>query len=258
MVAHGNEGLATDPRRGRSAVDVLAGIPLFRVLSQECVSAAVRAGRFKSYAAGQIIFHQGDPGDHLYVVIKGLVKVVFTSERGDEIVLNIRGPEEIFGELALLDGSPRSASVVVLQPTSVFVLSRRQLLELMSSNPGLADGFLKLIGKLVRKLTEQVGDLTFLDLKGRLAKLLLQLSVKDDDGPGVVLDVALTQSDLAEMIGASRPAVNRALQSFVTRGLIEMHGRTIVLRDLDNLRRRSQVRTPTAGFSLPAERAEDH
>jgi CRP-like cAMP-binding protein len=218
----------------------------------------VRAGRFKSYAAGQIIFHQGDPGDHLYVVIKGLVKVVFTSERGDEIVLNIRGPEEIFGELALLDGSPRSASVVVLQPTSVFVLSRRQLLELMSSNPGLADGFLKLIGKLVRKLTEQVGDLTFLDLKGRLAKLLLQLSVKDDDGPGVVLDVALTQSDLAEMIGASRPAVNRALQSFVTRGLIEMHGRTIVLRDLDNLRRRSQVRTPTAGFSLPAERAEDH
>ncbi|MGH3694135.1 MAG: Crp/Fnr family transcriptional regulator [Pseudonocardiaceae bacterium] len=257
VAAHGHGPFGADPRRGRPAVDVLAGTPLFRALSQECASAAARAGRFRSYAPGQIIFHQGDPGDHLYAVIEGLVKVVFASERGDEMVLNIMGPGEIFGELALLDGSPRSASIVVLQLTSVFVLPRGQLLELMSSNPALADGFLKLIGKLVRKLTEQAGDLAFLDLKGRLAKLLLQLSTTDDNVHGVVLDAGLTQSDLAGMIGASRPAVNRALQSFAARGLIEIQGRTIVLRDLDSLFRRSRVPAPLTGFSLQTERPDD-
>ncbi|HET9258378.1 MAG TPA: helix-turn-helix domain-containing protein, partial [Pseudonocardiaceae bacterium] len=117
--------------------------------------------------------------------------------------------------------------------------------------PGLADGFLKLIGNLVRKLTEQAGDLAFLDLKGRLAKLLLQLSTRDDHVHGVVLDAGLTQSDLAGMIGASRPAVNRALQSFATRGLIEIQGRAIVIRDLEGLRRRSQVHTPMASGHSP-------
>jgi CRP-like cAMP-binding protein len=226
---------------GRPIVDVLAEIPLFQVLSQEGISAAARAGLSRIYAPGQIICHQGDPGDHLYAVIEGLVKIVFTSERGDEMVLNILGPEEIFGELALLDGSPRSASVLALKSTSVFVLPRRQLLELMSVNPGLADEFLKLIGKIVRNLTEKAGDLAFLDLVGRLAKLLLQLSAMHGHVHGVVLDSGLTQTDLAGMIGASRPAVNRALQSLVARGLIELQGRTIVLRDLEALRRRSQV-----------------
>jgi CRP/FNR family cyclic AMP-dependent transcriptional regulator len=225
----------------RPIVDVLAAIPLFQVLSQEGISAAARAGLSRIYAPGQIICHQGDPGDHLYAVIEGLVKIVFTSERGDEMVLNILGPEEIFGELALLDGSPRSASVVALKSTSVFMLPRRQLLELMSVNPGLADEFLKLIGKLVRNLTEKAGDLAFLDLVGRLAKLLLQLSAMRGHVHGIVLDSGLTQTDLAGMIGASRPAVNRALQSLATRGLIALRGRTIVLLDLEALRRRSQV-----------------
>ncbi|HEX5348333.1 MAG TPA: Crp/Fnr family transcriptional regulator [Pseudonocardiaceae bacterium] len=225
----------------RPLVEVLAEIPLFQVLSEEGISAAARAGLSRIYAPGQIICYQGDPGDHLYAVIEGLVKIVFTSARGDEMVLNILGPQEIFGELALLDGSPRSASVVALKSTSVFMLPRRQLLELMSVNPGLADEFLKLIGKLVRKLTEKAGDLAFLDLVGRLAKLLLQLSAMHGHVHGVVLDSGLTQTDLAGMIGASRPAVNRALQSLATRGLIALQGRTIVLRDLEALRRRSQV-----------------
>ena len=227
--------------RGRPVVDVLAKIPLFRVLSHEGISAAARAGLTRICAPGQIICYQGDPGDHLYAVIEGLVKIVFTSERGDEMVLNILGSEEIFGELALLDGSPRSASVLALKSTSVFVLPRRQLLELMSVNPGLADEFLKLIGKIVRNLTEKAGDLAFLDLVGRLAKLLLQLSAMHGQVHGVVLDSGLTQTDLARMIGASRPAVNRELQSLATRGMIALQGRTIVLRDLEALRRRSQL-----------------
>jgi CRP/FNR family transcriptional regulator, cyclic AMP receptor protein len=220
---------------------VLLAIPLFCVLSHEDVLATAQAGLSRSYATGQIICHQGDPGDHLYAVIEGLVKIVFISGRGDEMVLNIMGPKEVFGELALLDGSPRSASVIALKSTSVFMLSRTRLLELMSDNPGLADEFLKLIGGRIRKLTEQAGDLAFLDLGGRLAKLLLQLSARQDHAHGIVLDRELTQSDLAAMIGASRPAVNRALQSFAARGLIAIQGRTIVLRDIDGLRKRCGI-----------------
>ena len=230
-----------DSRYSQAAVDVLAAIPLFRVLGAEGMTAAARAGLCRAYAPGQAICHQGDPGDHLYAVLRGLVKVVFASERGDEMVLNIMGPEETFGELALLDGSPRSASVIALKSTSVFVLPRTQLLELMSRNSALADEFLKLIGKLVRKLTEQAGDLAFLDLGGRLAKVLLQLSERNDHVDGVVLDRGLTQSDLAGMVGATRPAVNRTLKSFVTRGLISLDGHTIVFHDLEALRKRSKV-----------------
>lgn len=226
---------------GPLAVDVLAGVPLFRALSQEGIAAVARAGLSRIYGPGQIICHQGDSGDHLYAVINGLVKVVYTSERGDEMVLNILGPGEIFGELALLDGAPRSASVITLKSTSVYLLPRRRLVELMSANPGLVDEFLKLIGALVRKLTEKAGDLAFLDLGGRLAKLLLQLSTRHGDVHGVVLEGGLTQTDLAGMIGASRPAVNRALQALAARGLIAVQGRTIVLRDLEALRRRSHV-----------------
>lgn len=241
MAADSRKVAGRNLRHMRPAVDVLAGIPLFRVLGKEGMLAAVRAGLRRAYAPGQAICRQGDLGEHLYAVLEGLVKVVFTSERGDEMVLNIMGPEETFGELALLDGSPRSASVIALKHTSIFVLPRTRLLELMSRNPALADEFLKLIGKLVRKLTEQAGDLAFLDLGGRLAKVLLQLSERKDHVHGILLGRGLTQSDLAGMIGATRPAVNRALKSFVARGLISVEGRTIVIHDLEALRRRSGV-----------------
>ena len=228
-------------QRDQPVAEALATTSLFRVLTNEGITATVGAGLSRTYSLGQIICHQGDFGDHLYVVIDGLTKVVFTSERGDEMVLNILGPGEIFGELALLDGSPRSASVVALQSTTVFILPRSRLLELMRQNPGLADEFLKSVGRLVRKLTEQVGDLAFLDLGGRLAKLLLQISARHAHAQGLVLDREFTQSDLAGMIGASRPAVNRALQSLAARGLIAVRGRVVEIRDLDGLKRRAEL-----------------
>lgn len=228
-------------QRNQSVAEALSTTSLFRVLTDEGIAAAVESGLSRTYSAGQIICHQGDLGDHLYVVIEGLTKVIFTSERGDEMVLNILGTGEIFGELALLDGSPRSASVVALQSTSVFILPRKRLLELMRRNPLLADEFLKSIGRLVRKLTEQVGDLAFLDLGGRLAKILLQISERHPHTQGLVLDREFTQSDLAGMIGASRPAVNRALQSLAARGLIAVRGRIVEIRDLEGLKRRAEL-----------------
>jgi CRP-like cAMP-binding protein len=221
---------------------MLRAIPLFRVLGDDGIAWAVRAGMTRRYKAGQIIFHRGDPGDSLYAVLEGLVKVVFTAERGDEIVLNTLGPGETFGELALLDGSPRSASILTARSTWVFALPRPQLLALMREHPALTDEFLRMLGGLVRSLTERAADSAFLDLAGRLAKLLLRLADGRDGGgvrDGARVERGLTQSDLAALIGASRPAVNRALQTLAARKFIETRGRVIVLRDVAALRRRA-------------------
>ncbi|MEV0997981.1 Crp/Fnr family transcriptional regulator [Nonomuraea sp. NPDC050202] len=217
---------------------VLAEIPLFQVLGESGILSTARAGVARRYRPGQIIFHQGDPGESLYVLLDGLVKVVFTTEHGDEIVLNMLRRGDTFGEMALLDGSPRSASIVTARPSWVFALPRARLLELMREHPGLADEFLRLLGRMVRRLTGQAADLAFLDLGGRLAKLLLQLADKHGRSDDVVDLPGLTQSDLAALIGASRPAVNRALQSLVSRNLISVQGRTITLLDVAALRKR--------------------
>jgi CRP/FNR family cyclic AMP-dependent transcriptional regulator len=241
MAAHPQGASPGTPRPpAQQGLEVLGGVAPFAVLGADGLAAAVRAGSTRTYGAGQIICHQGDPGDRIYVVLHGLVKVVFTSERGNEIVLRTLGSAEVFGELALLDGSPRSASVVAVESTLVFMLLRERLLELMRQHPRLADEFLRLLGQLVRRLTEQAGDLVFLDLPGRLAKLLLQLADQHGAAGGAVLDRGLTQSDLAAMIGASRPAVNRALQSLAARGYLAVRGQAITLRDLEGLRRRAE------------------
>lgn len=242
MAAHAQGPSHGMPRMlANEVTEALRGVPLFAALGEDGLAAAAAVGSTRTYGAGQIICHQGDPGDRLYVVLQGLVKIVFRSERGDEIVLRTLGDEEVFGELALLDGSPRSASVVAVESTLVFMLLRDRLLELMRQHPRLADEFLRMLGQLVRRLTEQAGDLVFLDLPGRLAKLLLQLVGQHGAAGGAVLDRGLTQSDLAAMIGASRPAVNRALQSLATRGYLTVQGQVITLRNVEGLRRRAEA-----------------
>lgn len=223
-----------------SAVDVLRSTTLFAGLDDQALHGLARACTRRTYRRGQYLWYQGDDGDRLLVLANGLVKVVFTSHQGDERVLTTLSKYDSVGELAILDGSPRSASVVAVEPTSVLMINRATLLGLMGRHPAVLDAVLRSLGQLVRRLTEQNGDLTFLDLGGRLAKLLLRLAEDHTPMDGrIVLDLQLSQSDFAAMVGATRPAVNRVLQQLASRGLISVSGHTIVLRDLDGLRRRA-------------------
>jgi CRP/FNR family transcriptional regulator, cyclic AMP receptor protein len=221
---------------------VLAGTALFGSLGQQDLESVAASCVRRTYAKGQFLCYQGDPGDRLFIIANGLVKVTLTSEQGNEMVLVTLGAHEVLGELAVIDQAPRSASVVAVVPTTVLMLSRPVLLDLMGSHPAVRDALLSSLGALVRRLTEQAGDLVFLDLAGRMAKLLLRLATESGQagaGDKVVLDLGLTQSDLAGMIGGSRPAVNRVLQSLASRGLIEISGQAIVVKDLAGLRRRA-------------------
>lgn len=229
------------PRIDRHAVtQALQSTRLFGSLDEESALGLASACHQRTYGKGQYLWYQGDPGNVLAVICIGLVKVVLTSERGDEVVLATLGPHEALGELSVLDGSPRSASVVAVQPTTALLLDRSTALTLMSRRTDVLDAVLRSLGQLVRQMTEQTGDLVFLDLPARLAKLLLRLGeTAPNDGGPVMLDGGLSQSDLAAMIGATRPAVNRALQTFAARGLISIDGQVIVLHDLAGLRRRA-------------------
>lgn len=225
-------------------MDLLRATALFGGLHETTLSGLSGACTWRLYGRGQYLWYQGDEGDRLVVVASGLVKIVLTSAQGEEVVLNTAGRHETVGELALLDGGPRSAAVVAVEPTTVLMLSRGTMLDLMGRHRSVLEAVLRALGGHVRRLSDQTGDLILLDLGGRLAKLLLRLAqdrVLDgtaDDGD-VVLDLGLSQSDFAAMVGATRQAVNRALQLLAARGLISLDGRVIVLHDVPGLRRRA-------------------
>jgi CRP/FNR family cyclic AMP-dependent transcriptional regulator len=222
------------------AAEVLGSTHLFSALDRRSLLSLAGIGRQRTYGRGQYLWYQGDPGEHLVVVCKGLLKVVLTSDQGEEIVLVTLGRHEVVGELAILDGMPRSASVVAVEPTTALILPRAAVLELIGAHPAVLDAVLRSLGQLVRRFTEQTGGLVFLDLPGRIAKVLLQLAqthARDDHR--MVVDVGLSQCDIAAMVGATRPAVNRILHLFASRGLISVEGRVIVIRDPSVLRRRA-------------------
>ncbi|WP_344806404.1 Crp/Fnr family transcriptional regulator [Microlunatus ginsengisoli] len=198
------------------------------------------ACRSRSYRRGQFLWYQGDSGDYLAVVAEGQVKVTATTVRGDEMVLATLTPYAEVGQLAVIDQGPRSASVVALAPSTAILVSRPQLLELMQHSPELLDALLVSMGRLVRQVTDRATDLVYLDLGARLAKLLLQ---HDRERPGGrhEVELGLTQTELAQMVGGSRAAVNRVLQDFAGRGLIQLDARAIVIRDRDGLARRASA-----------------
>jgi CRP/FNR family transcriptional regulator, cyclic AMP receptor protein len=227
--------------RTEAAVALLQQTRLFAELGEPTLRALAERAVERSYPRHGRLFYQGDPGTGLFVVASGLVKVVVTSEDGEEMVLVTLGPGEALGELSIVDGGPRSASAEALEPTVVLIITRPVLLELATRDRALTEALLHTLGSLLRRLTEQASDLVFLDLPGRMAKLLAGLAAErgSETPDGIELDANLTQTDLAGMVGASRQSVNQILQGFARRGYLQVRGRRIVVHRLDLLRRRA-------------------
>jgi CRP/FNR family transcriptional regulator, cyclic AMP receptor protein len=223
------------------ASSLLARTRLFEGLDPAALSSLGERAIERTYKKGQLLVYQGDPGDSVFVVESGLIKVMVTSEEGEEMVLVTLRPYDTLGELSLVDGGPRSASAEALEPTRVLVITRAVLLELLERHPSLMDALLRSLGSLVRRLTEQAADLVFLDIHERMAKLLLTLADERGEKAGaeILLDLNLTQADLAAMVGGSRQSVNQTLRSFESRGYLQIEGRVIRLRKPSELRRRA-------------------
>ncbi|WP_373324996.1 Crp/Fnr family transcriptional regulator [Actinocatenispora rupis] len=192
----------------------------------------------RTYRKGQLLFVEDDPGESLVVVRRGAVAVFRTSTTGERALLHVVRPPGVLGEVALLDGAPRSASVEAIENCSALALSRAAFLELVHANPRILDSVLHALGGLIRRLTEQNTDHVFLDLAGRVAKTLVRLA---GDNPAAMVTVELNQSQLAEMAGGSRQSVNQAIGTFAGRGWLRTEGRRIVIMDLSALRRRAGI-----------------
>jgi CRP/FNR family cyclic AMP-dependent transcriptional regulator len=224
-----------------TAANLLAQTRLFAGLDADTLRGLGEVSVMRRYRRGQIIFAQGDPGDSLFVVAEGRVKVMVGSAEGEEMVLVTLGAPETFGELALVDGGERSATVEATEATELLVLTRSAFFDLMRKRPALVDGLLARLGALIRRLTDQMSDLVFLDLNGRVAKLLLGLaSQRGETGTeSALLDLPFTQTEIAHMVGGSRQSVNQILRSFEAAGFIEMSGHTVRLLRTEALRRRA-------------------
>jgi CRP-like cAMP-binding protein len=227
--------------RTEEVTSLLADTRLFGALDPAALSSLAERAVERSYKKGQLLVYEGDPGDSVFVVTSGLIKVMVTSEEGEEMVLVTLRPSDTFGELSLVDGGPRSASAEALERTDVLVITRSVLLELLKEHPSVTEALLRSLGVLVRRLTEQAADLVFLDIHGRMAKLLITMA--HDRGASsegdLLLDLNLTQADLAAMVGGSRQSVNQTLRSFESRGYLKIEGRSIRLIKPEELRRRA-------------------
>lgn len=224
------------------AVESLARCPLFAHGSRTMLESLAGTLRRRRFRRGEVIMHQGDPGDSLHIVAAGAVKILLPSAEGEEAIIATLRPGDFFGELALLDGAPRSATAAALEAAETLVLPRSVFMELLDTLPGLRDALLAGLAHELRRLTGHVEELHFLDLAGRLAMRLTRLARETSpDAHGEIrLGWPYTQSDLAAMIGGTRQSVNRLLSELVDDGLIRIEPEALVIADLDELARRAE------------------
>jgi CRP-like cAMP-binding protein len=223
--------------------DVLRQAPLFSALDDEAAGALRASMSETKLRRGEVLFHEGDAGDKLYVVTEGKIKLGRTSSDGRENLLAILGPGQMFGELSLFDPGPRSATVTAVTDCTFMSLSHEDLLRWLDGRPSVARGLLAQLAARLRRANDVVADLVFSDVPGRVAKALLELADRfgrtADDGVHVHHD--LTQEELAQLVGASRETVNKALADFASRGWLRLDGKSVIILDPERLARRARV-----------------
>jgi CRP-like cAMP-binding protein len=191
---------------------------------------------------GGILFKEGDEGEHVYVIVDGKLKLGTASGDGRENLLSILGPGEMFGELSLFDPGPRTSTATAVTDAKLLSLSHEKLIPWLMGNPEVSLQLLARLAQRLRRTNEAVGDLVFSDVPGRVAKALIDLGSRfgkaTDEGLFVHHD--LTQEELAQLVGASRETVNKALADFASRGWLKLDGRAVLITDVERLEKRGK------------------
>lgn len=215
----------------------LQRIPLFEGLMADHLGSLAELMVERTYKRGSAIFHEEDVGDALYIVRSGKVKIYRVAEDGREKTLAILGEGEFFGEMALLDGGPRSAIAEALSTTQLLALYRADFQEFVASNPAVALGMIKVLSMRLRQANAQVMDAIFRDVRGRVSRTLLALAARygTDVPGGQKIDVKLTHQELANLVGTARETVSRILAEMQDAGLVRVEGRNLILVDSQQL-----------------------
>ena len=217
----------------------LRNVPIFADLEEKELEKIAKLGTRQKYKRGNVVVLEKESGASLFAIVSGKVKVVRTDEEGREVILSMFGPGEFFGEMALLDGMARSASVVALSKAELFMIHRRDFLESLHEFPTIAIALLAEMAMRLRKADMQIKSLSLKDAAGRVANVLLILA--DDIGVfrkgKVEIDDLPLQQDIANMAGTSRETVSRMLHEFVREGSIQLQGNSLTINDYEAFRK---------------------
>jgi CRP/FNR family transcriptional regulator, cyclic AMP receptor protein len=213
---------------------VLRKHPIFCDLDPEALDQLCRYAKHATLKRGAAIFSKGDPGNSLVAVIRGTVKISISSAEGRSAILNLIGPGEIFGEVALLDGLARTADATANTNCEIFVIDRREFLPFVRGQPALAMKFIELLCARLRWTSDQVEEVILQDLAGRLASALIRLTEKHKLAPGG-RTIAITQQEISEMVGMTRESINKQLRAWAGRNWVRLEHGAIVVLDTESL-----------------------
>jgi len=222
--------------------EVIRKAPLFAALDDASAASLLANMISVKIAKGSVLFAEGDEGDHLYVITEGKLKLGTSSGDGRENLLSILGPGEMFGELSLFDPGPRTSTATAVTDAKLLSLGQEKLLPWLADNPNVALHLLARLAQRLRRTNEAVGDLVFSDVPGRVAKALIDLGERfgKQTDEGLFVHHELTQEELAQLVGASRETVNKALADFAGRNWLKLDGRAVLITDLERLTKRGK------------------
>ena len=219
--------------------EILARAGIFQGVEPSAVSALTKQLQPVDFPRGHTVFAEGEPGDRLYIIVSGKVKIGRRSPDGRENLLTIMGPSDMFGELSIFDPGPRTSSATTITEVRAVSMDRDALGAWIQDRPKIAAQLLRVVARRLRRTNNNLADLIFTDVPGRVAKQLLQLAQRFGTQEGGALRVThdLTQEEIAQLVGASRETVNKALADFAHRGWIRCEGKSVLISDSDRLAR---------------------
>ncbi|MBI5806948.1 MAG: Crp/Fnr family transcriptional regulator [Ignavibacteriales bacterium] len=221
-----------------SGSDFLSRVPIFSELSKETLDKIEKVGQRKKFNKGEIILLEDDAGTALFIIINGKVKVSRSSNDGKEVILTILNADDFFGEMAILDGQKRSATVSAIEPSEVFVIQRDDFINLLYAHPEITIALLQELTRRLRNADMKIKSLSLKDAEGKVATVILQIA--DDIGKikhgKVEIEKLPLQQDLANMAGTSRETISRTLHSFAKKGLVEMDGNKLIITDYEKFK----------------------
>lgn len=222
--------------------DVLARSGIVQGVEPAAVAALASQLQPVDFPRGHTIFVEGEPGDRLFIIVSGKVKIVRSAPDGRENLLTILGPSDMFGELAIFDPGPRTSSVTTVTQVRAVSMDREALRTWISGRPEIAEQLLRVLARRLRRTNNNLADLIFTDVPGRVAKALLQLAQRFGTQEAGSLRVThdLTQEEIAQLVGASRETVNKALADFAHRGWLRLEGKSVLISDSERLARRAR------------------
>lgn len=222
--------------------EILRKAPLFASLDQEAAAALVARMSKQEVGRGQVLFRENEPGDRVFIITRGKIKLGRTATDGRENLVAVLGPGEMFGELSLFDPGARTMTATAVSETELIGLGHDQLNDYLDSRPEVAKYLLQALTRRLRRTNENLADLVFSDVPGRVAKALLDLANRfgQHTDEGILVAHDLTQEELAQLVGASRETVNKSLADFAGRGWVRLEPRSVMILDSDRLFKRAR------------------